>query len=146
MHPPECTELMALLNGITHHADVQHPRPRIVHFDKENTMNIVNLTPHSISLADEAGNIVDTFAPSGKVVRMATSQEVVGEAVAGVPLRRTVFGEVSGLPEPQEGVLYLVSSLIAQRVQRADVVSPDTGPTAVRKDGQVVAVRALQAF
>jgi hypothetical protein len=108
-------------------------------------MNIVNMTPHAISLADEAGEVVATFAPSGQVVRMATSQEVVGE-LFGRPLRRTVFGEVSGLPEPQDGVVYLVSSLIAQRVQRVDVVSPDTGPTALRKDWQVVAVRAFQAF
>ena len=57
--------------------------------------------------------------------------------------RPVLYGEVEGLPEPQPGVLYIVSMLVAQRVMRADVVSPDSGPTAIRENGQIVAVRAL---
>jgi hypothetical protein len=106
---------------------------------------VVNLTPHAISVADSEGNVVMTLPPSGHVARVATSQEVVWELV-GRPVTRTVFGEVTGIPEPVEGTVYLVSTLVAQAARRSDVVSPDTGPTAVRKDGQVVAVRGFQVF
>jgi hypothetical protein len=106
---------------------------------------IINLTPHAISVANSEGDVVMTLPPSGNVARVATSQEVVRE-LAGRPVVRTVFGEVTGIPEPVEGTVYLVSTLVAQAARRSDVVSPDTGPTAVRKDGQVVAVRGFQVF
>lgn len=111
-------------------------------------MELVNLTPHPISLADAAGEISATFPPSGEVARISTSQEVVMQ-LSGAEVRRTVFGALEGLPAPQEGVVYLASSLVAQQAAkegRVDVVAPDTGPTAIRKDGQVVAVRGFQSF
>jgi hypothetical protein len=106
---------------------------------------VINLTPHAVSLADADGNVIATFPPSGQVARVATTTEVVGELM-GRPISRTTFGEVTGVPAPAEGVVYLVSTLVAQAARRSDVVSPDTGPTAVRKDGQVVAVRGFQVF
>jgi hypothetical protein len=106
---------------------------------------ILNLTPHPVSLADAEGNVLATFPPSGQLARVATSTEVVGELM-GRPVSRTNFGEVAGVPAPVEGVVYLVSTLVAQAARRPDVVSPDTGPTAIRKDGQVVAVRGFQVF
>jgi hypothetical protein len=106
---------------------------------------VINLTPHAISVANSEGDVVMTFPPSGNVARVATSQEVVWELV-GRPVTRTVFGEVTGIPAPADGTVYLVSTLVAQAARRPDVVSPDTGPTAVRKDGQVVAVRGFQVF
>lgn len=53
------------------------------------------------------------------------------------------FGQVQGLPEQQPGVTFIVSAMVLDRVNREDVVAPDTGATAVRKDGQVWAVRGL---
>jgi hypothetical protein len=106
---------------------------------------VINLTPHAISVANSEGGVVMTLPPSGNVARVATSQEVVWELVER-PVTRTVFGEVTGIPAPAEGIVYLVSTLVAQAARRPDVVSPDTGPTAVRKDGQVVAVRGFQVF
>lgn len=108
-------------------------------------MQIVNLTPHAISTADQDGNILATYDPSGSLARCAVSSEMVA-TVDGVAIKRAVFGEVTGIPAPQDGVLYLTSTLVAQAAKRADVVSPDTGPTAVRKEGQVVAVRCFQTF
>jgi hypothetical protein len=106
---------------------------------------VINLTPHTVSLADADGNVIATFPPSGQVARVATSTEVVAQLM-GRPISRTTFGEVTGIPAPAEGVVYLVSTIVAQAARRPDVVSPDTGPTAVRKDGQVVAVRGFQVF
>ena len=109
------------------------------------SMKLVNLTPHAISLANEAGEIVTTIPPSGTIARVATVSAKLDE-IDGVPVNLQSFGEVSGIPEPEEGVRYITSTLVAQAARRPDVLAPDTGPTAVRKDGQVVAVRAFVAF
>jgi len=108
-------------------------------------MTIINLCPHAISVVNAAGDVVATFEPSGTQARVAVSSETVAVA-SGVPVKRTVFGAVSGLPAPQDGVIYLTSTLVAQAARRSDVVSPDTGPTAVRENGQVIGVRSFQTF
>lgn len=106
----------------------------------------VNLTPHAIKVANEGGTIVLEVAPSGQQARCAASSEVVGE-FDGIPVVKSTFGAVEGLPEPEAGTIYIVSSLVAGQVSgRDDVVAPDTGPTAVREAGQVVAVKRFQRF
>lgn len=86
-------------------------------------MKIVNLTPHSIAFVKESGNLV--IEPSGIIARVSTSTQVIGE-IDGVPVTETVFGEVENLPEPQEDTVFLVSSLVAQRVTgRSDVFIPN---------------------
>lgn len=108
-------------------------------------MSIINATPHAISLANDAGEIVKTYEASGLVVRCATSSEVVGE-LDGFPVKQSSFGSVVGLPEEKEGTTYLVSLMVAQALKgrRNDLVCPLTDATAIRKDGQVVAVRGFQ--
>jgi hypothetical protein len=106
---------------------------------------IVNLTPHLIRLA--VGNSVTEIRSSG-VARLTSKEIRVGSvdfmdgsgAVVTIPVIRTEYGEITNLPAPCEGVLYVTSSLVASRANRPDVVSPDTGPTALRKDGDVWAV------
>ena len=108
-------------------------------------MTIINLTSHSIIIETADGRT--EFAPSGKVARVTSIPSHVG-TVAGIPVNRPIFGPVVGLPEPQPDVTFIVSSQVAIRVpERADVVAPDTGPTAIRNEnGQVVAVRGFQRF
>ena len=111
-------------------------------------MNFVNLTPHAIVVRLENGSDL-TFPPSGKIARVdELPTEAVGE-VGGVKiLSRTVFGKVIDLPEPTEGVGYIVSGLVAGVVYRNDVFAPATGPKdgALRNDkGHIVAVVALKA-
>jgi hypothetical protein len=111
-------------------------------------MNIVNLTPDTIAIRDTIGG--DILIPASE--KRATVSSLPGEdenhtgEYEGhiISLRMAPkWGEVTGLPDPQEGVIYVVSALVAGRVQRPDVYSPDTGPDAVRESGQVVAVRRL---
>lgn len=107
---------------------------------------IVSVLPHEITVRLDGRDVV--IPPSGQLARVATSTREIA-TVDGIPIVATVFGEIVGLPEPQPGVLYLGSTLLAQaaaRQGRTDVVSPDTGPTAIREDGQVVAVIRLQTF
>lgn len=95
-------------------------------------MEFVNLTPHSIVLRGKDGDV--TVAPSGQVARVATTQTVVAE-VNGFPVVRTVQGEPQGIPSPEDGKVFIASTLVASVVRRADVLSPDTGPTAIRENG-----------
>ena len=96
-------------------------------------MQYVNLTPHSIRLNDGR-----EIPPSGTVARVSASYTPFdGDGVC-----QAVFGQVQGLPEPKEGVLYITSALVAQAARRDDVVSPATGHPEARRDekGQIVSV------
>lgn len=101
---------------------------------------MLNLTPHAITLRTAQGDV--TFPPSGKVARVTTREEVVGE-YAGVPVVVRSFGGVEGLPENGEDCL--VSALVVSACpQRSGVYAPDTGETAIRNErGQVIAVTRL---
>lgn len=109
---------------------------------------LINLTGHDVVVVDDAGAEILRLPPSGIVARVSVSQEIVG-TLNGVPMVTTVFGKLTGLPEPQVDTVYVTSTLVAQYAAqegRKDVVSPDTGPTAVREGGQVKAVRRFQVF
>jgi len=58
------------------------------------------------------------------------------------------YGEIEGLPDPQPGVVYIVSMVVRQAAQaqgRTDVVSPDTSPQGAIRDeqGRIIAVRGF---
>lgn len=72
---------------------------------------IKNMTPHSISILDDENQIICEFEPVG-LVRAKAFSEKVGE-LSGIPLVKTSFGELNGLPEYQEGVYYIVSAIAA---------------------------------
>lgn len=84
-------------------------------------MTIINLTPHDLNIHVDG---VVTIPASGEVARVSTSVETVGDA-DGIPLFKTTFGEVEGLPAPREGVLLVVSAIIrAACPDRSDLWSP----------------------
>jgi len=127
---------------------------------------VVNLTPHTINFIrpysleigrDEFGTplyITEertySLPPSGTVARCKTDRQQVDsfilEDVDGwditVPITSTKFGEVEGLPEPQEDTIYIVSNLVAQAASdREDVFFPDD---VVRdEEGKIIGCRAL---
>jgi hypothetical protein len=86
-------------------------------------MNIVNLTPHSISILDASGE-PRVIPPSGNIARVKTeSREVAREN--GIQFFRSVKGEVMGLPAPCFCTVFLVSAMVREAVRfRSDVVSP----------------------
>ncbi len=109
-------------------------------------MKIVNLTPHALNLmpAGPTGPVV-TIPPSGIVARCAVDRVQVDTVTVDgitVPVNRTQFGAVTGLPDPQPDTIYIVSSLVAQAVpDRSDVFIVDD---AVRDDqGRIIGARAL---
>lgn len=107
-------------------------------------MKFVNLTPHEIGIRVRMADIV---LPSAGLARVSTTEEQMGDA-DGVPLVRTTYGDIIGLPGPVDDVMYIVSAVVldvAKRHGRTDVAAPDSGPTAIRNEkGHIVAVRQLR--
>lgn len=103
-------------------------------------MKIVNLTPHDLAvvLADES---VCEIPKSGTVARVATKREPA-RPIGGIQTFVTTFGEVEGLPAPENGVVYVVSGMVAARVpDRPDVYAP--GELVRDAAGNVVGCRGL---
>ena len=103
-------------------------------------MKILNLTPHTITLvlADETKEI----QPYGTIARVSTQTVIEGYIDNLIPITKTVFGEVENLPEPEEGTIYIVSSLVAQRCShRKDVFIPNES---VRDEqGRIIGCKSL---
>lgn len=91
-------------------------------------MSFVNCTPHDIVVT---GGL--TFTPSGTVARVTVTHEKI-DTVDGIDIFSTVYGDVTDLPEPVDGVLYIVSLMVLQAAKnRTDLVAPSTGhPNVVR--------------
>lgn len=108
-------------------------------------MNIVNLTPHAITFY-KGHEPVLTINPSGQVARVSTTLDTIwafecdGELI---PVTTTMFGDVEGLPEPAKGTIYVVSSLVAQRVgsMRNDIFIPNESVRDER--GRIIGCRSL---
>ena len=99
----------------------------------------INLTPHAVNVLLNGRTI--TIEPSGTVAGCSVSREQA-DAIESIPVNRTVFGTVEGLPKPQDGVYYMVSSLVAQALpSRTDLFVPDD---VIRDEaGRVIGCRAL---
>lgn len=92
-------------------------------------MKLVNLTPHDVNLCDNDGNLIETVERSGSIARVSTTPGALEDWGLSVPVAGpTTWGEIEGLPEPQEGVVYIASLFVAQIAKRRDVVSPGSGP------------------
>lgn len=113
----------------------------------------INLTPHTVSIILASGETL-TIDPQPTPARVSQSHTVITRSDDGdqsgrsVEIAAPVYGEIVGLPSPVPTVAYIVSVFVANAAAakgRTDVLYPDSGPDAVRKDGQVVAVRRLLA-
>lgn len=101
---------------------------------------IVNLCPHILNIVGVDGCVVNV-APSGQIARVSTTRASTG-TFAGVELFETAFGEVTGLPDPVEGTIFVVSGLVAGAVKnRPDVFSP--GELVRGPDGQPIGCKGL---
>lgn len=104
-------------------------------------MNIINLTPHAINFLREDNSVLATIKPSGTIARASQTREKVGN-IDGIAVNQCSYGAVTGLPNPQDDTIYLVSALTAQACRdRNDVFITDD---AVRDDvGRIIGCRAI---
>lgn len=85
---------------------------------------LVNVTPHDLTILSDAGSL--ELPRSGHVARVKVERELV-EVIGTFEVTRARFGELEGLPEAAEGVVYVASLLAAQAaaaIGRADVLAP----------------------
>lgn len=99
---------------------------------------IKNLTPHAVRIQTSAG-VVEVPA-SGTIARVGTKRIPMPE-VEGIPVVKTEFGEVEGLPAPEAGTIFIVSALVLSRVSRGDVFAP--GELIRDAGGNVIACKGL---
>lgn len=133
-----------------------------------NVKEFINLTPHAIIMAYQMQNdngefedAIVNFPPSGIIARVKTNNVQIGtldvqlaeyttyeDAQFAFPLHHVVYEDVENLPPPQDGIMYIVSAIVATACKdRTDVVAPDTGATAVRdKDKNIAAVRGFLKY
>ena len=117
---------------------------------------LVNLTPHKVNIrmADGVDLVLLPEPVAARVAatsRAETSLAVVmldGFSIGGIPVAASVTEGIVGLPEPQPGVVFVTSAIVAEAATKAgrrDVLAPGTGPSdgAIRENGQVVAVTRL---
>ena len=102
---------------------------------------LINCTPHKITIVG-----MGELPPSGHQVRIEMV-ETVSTDLGGVPVINRKPGLVTGLPRDQRGAILpcLVSSMVLDALPAGtkNVYAPDTGATAIRENGQVVAVTRL---
>lgn len=118
---------------------------------------IINCTPHSIVVDStefcvETGEWINdkrTFKTSGTIARVCADVKKEPE----IMLDSTVLIEfkvesaeatgIEGLPEPKEGILYLVSSMVldaGKKLGRNDLIAPNTNKAKRSEEGHIVSV------
>ena len=101
---------------------------------------LVNLTPHEITII--VGDESLSIPPSGGVARCKASTIRDGRTFCGIPVSRTVYGEVEGLPDAMPNVGFIVSGLVKGRCpEREDVFAPSE--TIRNAAGQVAGCTSL---
>ena len=85
-------------------------------------IQIKNLTPHAITLVQ--GETQTVVQPSGTVARVSTIASSLLKSYLPVEVWSPItYGEIEDLPPPEEGVVLLVSLIVACAAKREDVYS-----------------------
>lgn len=100
---------------------------------------IKNCTPHEISIY--SASAVVKFPPCGIVPRCEQHEELIGE-IDNIKITKQFFGDVTDLPEQEDGVYLIVSRLVATACpNRSDLLVP--GPLIRDGEGKVVGCNGL---
>lgn len=104
---------------------------------KNNVVKLVNLCPHQLDIL--SNGITVRQLPSEGLARVSCETIHVGEMetqVGIIALTENKYGEVVGLPEPQEGTMFIVSGMVRDAVpERTDLLR--VGPLARDENGVV---------
>lgn len=109
--------------------------------ERTRKMKIVNLTPHELNIHTNDGTVLSIESTGS--ARCDEKRETV-DNIDNIPISAVVYGAVEGLPEPVEGVGYVVSLLVAQTTRRPDVFSP--GELVQDDKGRTIGCRGLTAY
>jgi len=102
-------------------------------------VRVVNLMPHPITIfnatdvrpAGAKGYVLARggvkplmIVPSSGVSRAACVETPVGQ-IDGIPVFKPTYGEPENVPDPEDGVMYVVSSITAQACREAGRTTSD---------------------
>lgn len=113
-------------------------------------MTIVNMIPHDVEIVDANGTQIRVFRRSGLTIRCktitVTITDIDGTSIThtayGAPIVVDENGNTSELPPYEEGMYYIVSSLVAQGVKRNDFLVPNES---VRDEaGRIVSCKSFR--
>lgn len=107
---------------------------------------LINLTPHPITIVG-----LQPIPPSGQIARVSTlPTQAVGTmdtAFGQIQIHaQRVYGQVVGLPDPQDGTAFIVSAMVADAVRASGRPTHDLfSPSDLLRDdqGQVVGTTGL---
>ena len=108
-----------------------------------NKKEVINLTKNSINLQDSMSNII--YLESKGHVKIKLNQEVVG-VVNGIPVWENVFEKIEGLPEPEEGKVYIVEGIVLEALNgtRKDVYVVNTNRIVGNLKDNIVTYQGLK--
>lgn len=105
---------------------------------------MLNRTEHEVKIYNTIGaNIPDKVLEQyhGEPIRVSCESRKV-DTIEGVDIYENIYGEVTGLPEFEEGVYYVVSAMVRQALPgRKDLLSP--GQLIRNKAGQPIGCLGL---
>ena len=115
----------------------------------------VNLTPHVVNIYTQNKHVI-SIPPSGIVARVETEERVIG-LINDIPVVKTFYGDIVGLPDyPEPNAIYIVSYVVAQAILdsktlrdrfKGHILVPNTSPSkygAVRDSkGKIMGVKSL---
>lgn len=106
---------------------------------------IRNLTPHALNIRMADGSVI-TVESSG-LARCSQTTIRAGEVVTSqgtIEVTRVELGDVEGLPDPEPGVVFVVSRVVATATlgtARSDILIP--GPLVRDDQGRVIGCDGL---
>lgn len=110
-------------------------------------MQLVNLTPHALSILIDDDGAAVALLPSGNVARVEvsyTADEPIDADAVTIPTVRATYGAPVGLPSPVDGVGFVVSGMVLEALggRRLDVFAP--GELVRDAQGRPVGCRGLK--
>ena len=105
-------------------------------------MVLKNFTPHPVTIFTDEARIKIPSDGEARCVEVVETLDPVEFHGVFIPVQRKRFENVAGLPEPTEGVGYIVSALIATALpDRTDLFIPSEIEHA--RGGAIIGCRAL---
>lgn len=90
----------------------------------EGAQLVINCTLDDVFICDKDGGTLRVIEPNGPLLRVSAVTKPAGEH-DGIPLSKTTYGEIIGLPDPHDGALYIVPKTVkSARPDRKDLVVP----------------------
>lgn len=115
-------------------------------------MKLINLTGRKLDIYNKEGKEIIVSIPSDGTATVQVSRTECGK-VGDFALHRTKYGEIEGLPEPENGTIYIVNFFVLNALRyhnmdRSDCVSPDTAAQSVIRNeyGHVIGIRGFQTI